>query len=175
MNVKKTITALAAAFALTIGGAASAAIADPYPATDGAAGPATVAPGGSASFGFDGFLPQESVTFTLTGENASGATLAASGVLAVVDNSAPVTKPASGAGAASVSVTLPANATGTYTLVASAESGSATTTFAVSIAATGADVPAWLIWGGVGAVGLGVLALIAVSASRRTRKVVEQR
>ncbi|QNO38099.1 hypothetical protein H4J02_03455 [Protaetiibacter sp. SSC-01] len=172
MKLKKTITALAAAFALTIGGAASAAIA--YTPAEFASGPATVAPGQPATFAFDSFQPNEPVTFTLRGENASGATLAA---LAVVDEKS-LAKAADGSGVATVTVTLPSNAVGSYTLTATgAQSGSAQTTITVSIAATGADVSPVLLWGAVGAVGLGAIALIAVAAVRRSRQseLVEQR
>ena len=166
MKLKKTITVLAAAFALTIGGASAAAVADPYVPSGGAAGPTTVAPGGTATFGWAGFEPGETVSFTLTGESASSATLAA---LAAVETKTLV-KNADSAGNGSVTVTLPANATGTYTLTATAESGTASTQFAAGVAATGADVSPVLIWGAVGAVGLGVIALISVSAVRRNRE-----
>lgn len=169
-DMKKTITAFAAAFAIVLGGAAAAAVADPYVPSGPAAGPATMLPGGVADFGFGGFVPGESVVFTLTGENASGATLASAGVLAARETKTSDPVPADPDGAASIRVTLPANASGTYTLLADAPSGSIETTFAVSVAATGVEIPAWLIWGAVGAVGLGVIALIAVSAARRTRR-----
>lgn len=167
MKLKKTITALAAAFALTIGGAASAAVAASYP-PDLVGGPTTIAPGGSGVVTFDQFQPNEQVTFTLTGENGAGASLAA---LAVV-NSTSTTKAADSAGVAAVTVTLPSNATGSYTLAAVGAVSGAAPSFVIGtgIAATGADVSPLLLWGAVGAVGLGVIALIAITAIRRSRR-----
>jgi len=167
MKLKKTITAIAAAFILAVGGASAAVAADYTPDLEG--GPTSVAPGGSGTFTFINFDANEDVTFTLTGENASGATLAA---VAAVDSKT-ATKQANGSGAASVVVTLPANATGTYTLAAvGAQSGAApSTTITAALGATGADISPVMLWGAVGVVGLGVIALIAVSAVRRSRRV----
>jgi len=97
--------------------------------------------------------------------------------LAVVDEKS-LAKQANASGQASVTVTLPTNAVGSYTLTATgAESGSSQITINTGIAATGADVSPVLLWGAVGAVGLGVIALIAVGAVRRSRQteLVEQR
>ena len=172
MKLKKSITAIAAAFAIALGGAATAAAAY-VPAPQGG-GTATVTPGQPATLTFVNFGPNEPVTFTLRGENASGSTLAA---LAVVDEKS-LAKQANASGQASVTVTLPTNAVGSYTLTATgAESGSSQITINTGIAATGADVSPVLLWGAVGAVGLGVIALIAVGAVRRSRQteLVEQR
>lgn len=165
MKLTRTISAFAAAIALALGGVASAASAADYPPAV-VGGPTSITPGGSGTFTFNQFDPGESVTFTLTGENGAGATLAA---LAAV-TSASISKNADGAGVASVTVTLPQNATGSYTLTASAASGTASTTIAATVAATGADVSPLLIWVAVGAVGLGVIALIVVASVRRTRR-----
>ena len=164
MKLKKTITVLVAAFALALGGASAAVAAPGYtPVLTG--GPTTITPGGSGTFTYSTFDGNEPVTFTLTGENGAGATLAASAAV-----TSPSTTQNASNGVVSVAVPLPANATGTYTLVAAAASGTVTTAIASGIAATGADVSPLLIWGAVGAVGLGVIALIAVSAARRSRQ-----
>lgn len=164
MKLKKIIATFAAAFVIVLG-SASAASAAPYP-PEVEGGPTSIAPGGSGTFTFANFDPNESVTFTLTGESASAATLAA---LAAVDSKS-ITKAADASGTASVTVTLPANATGTYTLTASAASGTASTTITAALGATGADISPILLWGAVGIVGLGVIALIAVAAVRRSRR-----
>ncbi|OUZ10505.1 hypothetical protein BHE97_07015 [Aeromicrobium sp. PE09-221] len=114
----KIVAAFAAALALVLVPAAANA---EYTPGGPAGGAVIIAPGGSATIPFTGFEPNENVTFTLTGENAAGATLAS---LATVVNSTSTTKAADANGAASVTVTLPENATGTYTLTAvGSESG----------------------------------------------------
>jgi hypothetical protein len=167
MKLKKTITALAAAFVIVLGGASAGYAADDYtPVITG--GPTTITPGGSGTFTFSDFEPNEPVTFTLTGENGAGATLAA---LAAV-TSASLVKNADAAGNASVTVTLPSNASGTYTLTAAGANGTPGTSFTVpaALGATGADISPIMLWGAVGIVGLGVIALIVVSAVRRSRR-----
>lgn len=108
----KIVAALAVAVALVL--APTAANAE-YTPGGPAGGAVIIAPGGSATIPFTGFEPNEDVRFTLTGENAAGATLAS---LAAVVNSTSTTKTADANGAVSVTVTLPENATGTYTLTA---------------------------------------------------------
>ena len=108
----KFVAALVAAAALIL--APTAANAE-YTPGGPAGGAVIIAPGGSAVIPFTGFEPNEAVRFTLSGENAAGATLAS---LATVVNSTSTTKNADANGAVSVTVTLPANATGTYTLTA---------------------------------------------------------
>lgn len=169
MKLTKTITALAAAFVVVLGGASASYAADDYtPEITG--GPTTIAAGGSGTFTFTDFVPNEPVTFTLTGENGAGASLAA--VAAIT--SATLVKNADAAGNVSVTVTLPANASGTYTLTAAGANGAPSTTFSVpasaGLGATGADISPIMLWGVVGIVGLGVIALIAVSAVRRSRR-----
>lgn len=139
----------------------------------------TVAPGGTVTIPFTGFAPNESVSFTLTGENAAGATLA---TVKTVVNSTSLTKAASSTGAVSVSVTLPSNATGTYTLTGTGLSSgaSATVTITASAAgggtgggglpATGVDSASLMgVWIGGGVLLLGGLA-VTVFAVRRQRQ-----
>ncbi len=114
----KFVAALAAAAALIL--APTAANAE-YTPGGPAGGAVIIAPGGSATIQFTGFAANENVNFTLTGENAAGATLAS---LATVVNSTSTTKSADANGAVSVTVTLPDNATGRYVLTAvGSESG----------------------------------------------------
>jgi hypothetical protein len=166
MKLNKTLTTIAAAFVMVLGGASAASAADYTPEVAG--GPTTLSPGGAGTFTFVDFAPGEAVTITLTGESANAATLAA--VSAVSSTS--IVKNASATGAVSVTVNLPSNASGTYTLTAAGASGSPSTSFTVpaALGATGADISPIMLWGAVGIVGLGVIALIAVSAVRRSRR-----
>jgi hypothetical protein len=149
-----------------------AAFADGYPPASVVSGPATVTAGGTATFTFGGFDPNEQVTFTLTGENAAGATLA---VVKAAVNSKSITKTASAQGTASVTVTLPANASGTYTLTAdSASTDPASTTFTVAgsggsgLPATGIDAASMTgVWIGGGALLAAGIAVTSVAVIRR--------
>lgn len=144
-----------------------------------------VIPGGAVTVAFtDGsFTPGESVSFTLSGENASGATLAV--VKAVVDTSSLV-KTASASGAVALDVTLPTNASGTYTTTAtgltSGTVGTASLTVASAdatpagsgssaggLASTGYDAPMLAIWAAAGALLLGVALMVALTVVRRQR------
>lgn len=137
----------------------------------------SVTPGGtsSVSFGADTFQPGETVSFTLTGENASGATLAA------VETKS-LEKTASSSGAVDLNVTLPSNATGSYQIKATGLSsqliGTATLTVTAAgaggdndndLADTGFDAPAFVVWGAGGAIALGA-ALIAVLVMVRRQR-----
>ncbi len=86
------------------------------------------------SFKAGSFLASENVQFTLTGQDAAGASLAS---LHAVVNSKTLVKPASSTGAVTVDVTLPTDASGTYTLTAAGvTSGNVAT---VSLTVTPAD------------------------------------
>ena len=124
------------------------------------------------------FQPNEDVSLALTGENATGATLAA------VDTKTLV-KTASATGSVALNVTLPTNATGTYTVTGTGLSSQiiGTTTVTVravagggaggtggsGLADTGFSTPAFLVWGAAGAVVLGA-ALIAVLVMMRRQR-----
>lgn len=102
-----------------------------------------IVPGGVADFGFGAgaFTPGETVSFTLTGENASGATLAL--VKPAVVNSQTLTKPANSAtGAVAVSVTLPKDASGSYTMTATGATSGNVATKSLSVATAGAGTSA---------------------------------
>lgn len=174
MNIKKTATVIAAAFALALGGATAA---NAYTPTPQGGTTVTLAPGGTGTYTFQNFVPGEVVTFSLTGESANSATLAAASARTAVETKT-ANKTASASGEAAVAVTLPSNASGTYTLSATgAESGTASSSITISVAAsggsglpnTGADVSPVIVWGAVGAVGLGAIGLVAATAVRRSR------
>jgi hypothetical protein len=125
------------------------------------------------------FIPGADVTFTLTGENAVGATLA---VFKAAVNTQSFVKAADASGSVSVDVTLPTNATGTYTLAAT---DGTTVAPAVSITAAAADgsgsgdsdsddglavtggTALTAIWIAAGALGLGVVLLLVRSMRRK--------
>lgn len=143
--------ALAAAAVLTV---PTAALAEPlsYPPADNYITPPApqLTPGGTTSvvFSAGSFAPGQSVSFTLTGWNASGATLA---VFRTVVDSKSFTKAADSQGALSLAVTLPANASGSYTLTST--SGTWTRSWNIVVA------------GGGGAGGAGTGTQLAVSGS----------
>lgn len=148
--------------------------------------PGTIAPGGSGtvSFGAGAFTPGETVSFTLTGENASGATLAA--VVTAVSSTS-TAKTASASGAVSVTVTLPSNASGAYTLTATGQGSGDIATVAISAGAggsgsgtgtdgatgglpnTGAMDPTLGIWAGGGLLALGAAFVIVLTVIRRQK------
>ncbi|RWZ68623.1 hypothetical protein ELQ92_05335 [Labedella populi] len=78
---------------------------------------------------FVGFEPNETVSFTLTGKNGAGATLA---VFRAAISTASLEKAAAADGTASVDVTLPTNAVGDYTLLAASASCSSWTAASVA-------------------------------------------
>ncbi|MGO1796482.1 MAG: hypothetical protein ACTHZ8_01535 [Microbacterium gubbeenense] len=145
MKKKNTLGAsLILAGALVVG-APIAAQAAPYPVpAPTPAGTVSIAPGATAPVSFTGFAANETVTFTLTGENASGATLASFVRFAV--ESIDTAKTSDGEGSVSVDVTLPADAVGTYALTATgATSGiSQTVTIDTGVATGGQPGPGGL-------------------------------
>lgn len=182
--MKHRLTKAAAAVAIAAAAVfAAPAMANAYTPNTPDAGSVTIAPGGAAIVPFTDFLPGESVSFTLTGENGAGATLA---FAKFVVNSTSLTKNAAADGSVSVSVTLPSNAAGTYTLTGTAASGSATANIdsgvalaggtggaggAGSLPATGGDSDALLgIWIGGGALVLAGAAVAVGATVRRNRQ-----
>jgi hypothetical protein len=149
-----------------------------------------VAPGGIVVINFANttFIAGESVSFTLTGENATGATL---GAFKAVVNSQSLVKTASGEGAVALNVTLPTNASGSYTTTATgltsgtvgtasltvptgdaavgAGAGSGTNASNGGLAATGYDAPMLAIWAAAGALLLGIALMVALTVVRRQR------
>jgi carbon monoxide dehydrogenase subunit G len=96
--------------------------------------PGALTPGAPGTVSFTDFAPNEGVTFTLTGENASGATLA---FVAFAVESTSVTKDADSEGNASVEVTLPENASGSYELTATGQESGTVASTTIQVAATG--------------------------------------
>ncbi len=185
--MKRSITKAAAIAAIVAGAmfAVPTAASAYTPSPTGEVSSTTVAPGGTFTFfttasPFDGFEP---VSFTLTGENASGASLAF--VKFAVETKNLGTVEADADGNVSAQVQLPANASGTYTIVATSPSNpvgvSATVTIAAdagagsgsgdgSLPATGANSDALLtLWVGGGALLL-VGGGIAVASTVRRNK-----
>ena len=186
---KATATAvLVAAFALAAPVAASA---EPYPPSGSTSdeivpSAATVAPGGTVTIGFqDGtFVPGESVTLSLSGENASGASLAMVVKTAVETKTLGRTSAAGDGSAPAFSVRLPSNASGNYIFTAFAPSvpGGISTTVAVAAAGgsggalseTGTDGAMLLgLWVGGGALLLAGGAVVVATTVRRQRQKVD--
>ncbi|GAA5093741.1 hypothetical protein GCM10025760_24270 [Microbacterium yannicii] len=170
--LKKTLAAAGIAGALILGSSA-AAFAD-YPATAPVtAGDTTLTVGQSTTITANDLGDYTSVDFSVN--PTSGSTLSSIVVAAAAGG---VTKPVANGTA---SATFTANAAGTYTVTVAATDGAlGSVTISVAAAgstpapgalpATGGTIPAAAIWVGVGAVGLGGIAVAAVAARRRTQK-----
>ena len=137
---------LVAAFALAAPVAASAETYPPSGSTSDAINVSspTVAPGGTVTIAFDAgtFVPDEEVRLSITGENASDASLLALIVRTAIQTERLGTVPASGDGSApAFRVRLPSNASGNYVFSATADSLALplTTTVTVVAAGVGAD------------------------------------
>ncbi|WP_448710942.1 hypothetical protein [Microbacterium profundi] len=175
--MKKTLTSLALAGILVVGGA-SAANAETYPVD----GPGIVASDTTPAVGQpitltvtvpDG-IPE--VTFSITGAPA-GSTLAStvyaasnkidlSVVKSVSNNTASAVFTPSAAGTFRVTVTAP-GMDPMYIDVVVGAGTSGTDNGNDDLATTGGDVPAGVIWAGVGALGLGGIAVGAAALRRR--------
>ncbi|BDV29751.1 hypothetical protein [Microbacterium terricola] len=155
---------------------ANAATDEGYPPSSTVNGSVTVAPGGTVTVPFTGFEPNEGVSFTLTGENASGATLAFVKFAVVTADLG--TKDADASGAVSATVTLPSNASGDYTLQATGEVSGAADPVILStgvatgeLGATGVDGNALLgLWIGGGALVLAGASIAVAGTVRRQRQ-----
>lgn len=147
----------------------------------------TVTPGGTIDFAVaDGtFVPGEPVTISLTGESASGASLAV--LKAAVETATLGTIPAAADGSIDAGIVFPANASGVYTITATSpsvpEGVSVTVTAATasggtggsnaggSLPATGMDSGSLLgLWVGGGALVLAGGAVAVGAAVHRQRK-----
>jgi len=150
----------------------------------------TVTPGGTIDFAVaDGtFVPGEPVTISLTGESASGASLAV--LKAAVETATLGTIPAAADGSIDAGIVFPANASGVYTITATSpsvpEGVSVTITAATasggaggtggsnaggSLPATGMDSGSLLgLWVGGGALVLAGGAVAVGAAVHRQRK-----
>lgn len=178
--------ALAAAAVLTV---PTAALAEPmsYPPADNYITPPApqLVAGGTTSVVFSrgSFAPGQSVSFTLTGWNASGANLA---VFRTVVDSKSFTKTADGQGALSLAVTLPANASGSYTLtstsgtwtrswniaVAGGGAGGAGTGTQLAVSGSESNQMLWL-WVAGGGLALAGGAVVVANSVRKQRKLAE--
>lgn len=174
--IKKTLTTVGIA-GLLIFGASTAANAAAYPpVVDGTTSATVVAPGQPATIGFafPGYEDGTTVTFVVTGENVSGVTLAS--IVSTAVSSKSIDKTIAGG---SASVQFASSTGGTFTVTpfidgrqvgnavsvtVDASSGSAS---GPALPATGSEVPAAALWLGVGAVGIGGIAIAAGVARRR--------
>lgn len=187
---KATATATAILVAAFVLAAPVAASADPYPPSGSTSdeifpSAGTVTPGGVVSIGFtDGtFVPGETVTLSLSGENASAATLALVVKTAVETKTLGRTSAAGDGSAPAFSVRLPSNASGNYIFTAFADSvpGGISTTVAVAAAGgtgglseTGTDGAMLLgLWVGGGALLLAGGAVVVATTVRRQRQKVD--
>ncbi|MBW8761788.1 MAG: hypothetical protein JF592_04270 [Microbacterium sp.] len=183
--MKRTLIKATAATALVAGAlfiTPAVANASYTPPSTGTVSSTTVAPGGSFTFSVpaDVFAPGESVTISLTGESALGATLGYVKFAVETKALGAVTATADG-GVSSAKITLPSNASGRYTVLATSESNPTGVTAYVTAAATGSDddnlattgldnsalLPIWL---GGGALVLAGGGLAVAATVRRNRK-----
>lgn len=174
--LKKTLAAAGVAALLILGGASAATAAD-YPATVGCtANPATIAVGETSVITCTGLEPNVTGTLTVTGPGVVPDTLT-SIVFASTSGTSSVTKTTSAAGDVSVNFRGPAAGSFTVSLEAdNGQSGSAAVTVTAAsggdsgLPATGSTVPAAAIWLGVGAIGIGGIAVAAAVARRRAQQ-----
>ncbi|GAB3600200.1 hypothetical protein [Microbacterium tumbae] len=186
--MKHTLTKAAAVAAIVAGAMFTVpAAASAYtPPVSGIVSDSTVAPGGSFTFAVteSAFLPGETVTISLTGENASGASLGFIKFAVETNNLGTAEANAEG-GLDPVQITLPADASGTYTILATSASNPVGVSATVSVSAaapgdsgeddglavTGADSEALLaLWIGGGALVLVGGGIAVAAAVRRNRK-----
>ena len=164
---KKAFTAIAVAGLFVLGGAAAASADYPSEVTVTAT-PPTITVGGTSTITATGLGDLETVFFAVSGGpggSVSSIVLASSG--------SEIEKPVTDGTA---TATFTANAVGTYVVnVSDGETSLGETTVTVTAAATsggglpatGGTVPAAFIWLGVGAIGLGGIAVAAAVARRR--------
>lgn len=170
---KKTFAAIAVAGLLVLGGA-SAASADYTVGVPATVSDTTPAVGQPITITFSELGDLETVFFSVT--PSTGATLAS---IVVASSGGSVSKPVTNG---SASATFTAQTAGTYVVsvsdgettigsvtldVAAAGSGSGGTGGSGTLPATGGEVPGAIIWLGVGAIGLGGIAVAAAVARRR--------
>lgn len=186
---KKYLAALivGAAVALSAPVAANAA---PY--TSGGScsiSPTTVGAGDSATLTCSPgtFKSSETVDYTVSGDNGSGANLAS---YRTGTSSAHAAKSAGGDGSAVLQITVPKNASGAYTITGTGETSSAASgatvtvipadapagaktatisTTSNTIASTGSTIAAIIVWIGGALIVLGLLVLALLAAARRRR------
>jgi LPXTG-motif cell wall-anchored protein len=177
-SLRTKIAAVAIAVAAVIAAPAAASAYTPSGPTAGITATGTFTPGGSITLTAGGYDLGTQVSFTVTGENGAGITLA---MVKFVSSTSPVFGPysANASGVAnSAAIVLPSNASGTYTVTATAPGyTNQTTQFAVGSSAgggglpnTGFDATSMLgVWIGGGVLLLGGV-LVTVFAARRERQ-----
>ncbi len=178
LRTKIAAVAIAVAAVIAAPAAASAAGYTPSGPTAGITASGSFTPGGAITLTAGGYASGTPVSFTVTGENGAGITLA---MVKFVSSTSPVFGPysANGSGVAnSAGIVLPSNASGTYTVTASAPGyTNQTTQFVVGSSAgggglsnTGFDATSMLgVWIGGGVLLLGGV-LVTVFAARRERQ-----
>ncbi|WP_019181008.1 hypothetical protein [Microbacterium yannicii] len=175
--IKKTLSVVGIAAALILGGSA-AAVADYTVDAPVAISDTTPAPGQPITITASNLEGLDVVTFSTSGAGASLASIvlaSGSGVAVdkeVVNGSASAVFTASQEGTFVVTVSADGEVLGSTTLVVdAANAGTGTGTGGTggsgTLPATGGNVPGAVIWAGVGAVGLGGIAVAAVAARRR--------
>jgi hypothetical protein len=170
--LKKLLTAVGLAGLIILGGS-SAALADEYPpSVECTATPPTLVVGGTTTVNCTGLVPGE-VTITATGPGVVEGDLA-SIVFAAATGTVSVTKTVGADGTVSASLTV--HQAGTFVVTATDSQGNTVSATVTATAAgggglppTGGTVPAAAIWLGVGALGLGGIAVAAAMAQRRAR------
>lgn len=172
--LKKALIAVGIAGLLALG-SASAASAAPYPPNVTCrAGAATLSVGETTVINCSGLQPNITGTLTVTGPGVTPDTLSSIVYAAAVGTSS-VTKTTTPEGTVAVNFRGPF-VPGSYTVTLVAENGQegAATVTVVDPAppgglpVTGGSIPAGALWLGVGAVGLGGIAVAAAVARRRT-------
>lgn len=175
--IKKTLTTVGIAGLLIFGASTAANAASYPPVVDGTSSSPVVAPGvpTTISFGFPGYDDGTTVTFVVTGEDVSGVTLATIVRTAVTSKS--FDKTITGG---SASVQFSSTTGGTFTVTPFIDGRQVGNAVSVTVdasgggsdaspalPATGSEVPAAALWLGVGAVGIGGIAIAAGVARRR--------
>lgn len=179
--MKKSLAAVAVAGAIVLTGASAA---HAYPVDiECVANPTTVALGGSTTISCTGLNDDFDATFSVTGPGVQQGVTLTSVAASAATGTASVTKPVVG-GATSATFTPPTAADYAITVTQGDESfGTDTVTVTVvegsasggtgstgGLPATGGDVPGAALWLGVGALGVGGIAVAAAAARRRASR-----
>lgn len=120
---KKLFAAISVAGLCVVGSASTATAYPVPPPIEGGVVSGEIVPGGTIAFVFPSgsFAPGETTTHVLTGENASGATLA-SLMRRAVESAVLGTRTADSTGTVQMNITMPSNASGSYTLTGTSPS-----------------------------------------------------
>ncbi len=176
--LKKALTTVGIAGLLVLGASSAATAANYPPQVDGTSSSPVVAPGvpTTISFGVPGYDDGTTVTFVVTGEDVSGVTLATIVRTAVTSKSfdktitggsASVQFSSTSGGTFTVTPFIDGRQVGNAVSVTVDASGGGSDASNPALPATGSEVPAAALWLGVGAVGIGGIAIAAGVARRR--------